>query len=47
MRDNASTVSFEQTLTVEGDRLSYSETTQLQIYGRDFAHTDASELDRV
>lgn len=46
MRDTASTMAFEHTLTVEGDRLTYAETTQLRIYGRDFAHTDTNELTR-
>ena len=46
MRDNATTTSFEHTLTVEGDKLIYAETTMLHIYGRDFEHTDANTLVR-
>ena len=46
MRDKASTVAFQQEIKVKGDRLSYSETTELEIYGRSFDHTDANELVR-
>ncbi|RLA38498.1 MAG: hypothetical protein DRR06_20710 [Gammaproteobacteria bacterium] len=46
MRDNAKTVAFTLRLTLEKDRLSYSETTTLDIYGRTFEHTDANELVR-
>jgi len=47
MRDNASTESFEHTLSVAGDRLKYSETTVVAIYGRTFDHVDANELVRT
>jgi hypothetical protein len=47
MRDNASTVAFRHRLTLEGDRLSYAETTTLQIYGRRFDHTDENDLIRA
>jgi len=46
MRDNARTLSFEHELRIEGDRLSYRETTRLEIYGRSFDHTDANDLVR-
>ncbi len=46
MRDNARTVSFEHEVVIGGDRLSYSETTVLHIYGRVFEHTDRNELER-
>lgn len=46
MRDKASTLGFSHELTVDGDRLSYSETTLLEIYGRTFEHTDRNELTR-
>ena len=46
MRDKARTVTFEHEITVKGDRLSYSETTGLEIYGRSFDHTDTNELVR-
>ena len=46
MRDNARTKAFEMTLTVDGDRMSYRESTLLDIYGREFDHVDTSELVR-
>ena len=46
MRDKACTVAFEHEIIVKGDRLSYSETTGLEIYGRSFDHTDTNELVR-
>ena len=46
MRDKARTVSFDHEITVTADRLSYSETTGLEIYGRSFEHTDTNELVR-
>ncbi len=46
MRDNASTLAFRHKITIDGDRLSYAETTSLEIYGRRFEHTDQSELVR-
>ena len=46
MRDNASTLAFRHKITIDGDRLSYAETTSLEIYGRRFEHTDRSELVR-
>ena len=46
MRDRASTLEFSHELTVVGDRLSYSETSLLDIYGRTFEHTDRNELTR-
>jgi hypothetical protein len=46
MREKARTIAFEQRLTLQGDTLSYFETTHLEIYGRSFAHTDENELTR-
>lgn len=46
MRDNARTKGFEMVLEVNGDTMSYSETTFLDIYGRAFDHTDSSVLTR-
>ena len=46
MRDNARTVEFRHTLCIEGDRLSYRETTIVEIYGKTFEHTDTNELVR-
>lgn len=47
MRDRASTREFRHTLTVREDRLSYRETTVIDIYGRRFDHTDENELGRT
>ena len=44
MRDNARTLEFRHELTVDGETLSYHETTVLDIYGRRFEHTDTNEL---
>ena len=44
MQQNARTTDFTQTVTVGAGRLSYSETTLLDIYGKPFEHTDQSEL---
>jgi hypothetical protein len=46
MRDRASTREFRHTLKLQGDRLTYQETTVLDIYGRSFDHTDENELVR-
>jgi hypothetical protein len=47
MRDNARTTAFRQELIVGNDRLSYSETTMVDIYGKTFEHTDQNDLVRV
>jgi hypothetical protein len=47
MRDNAKTLAFSHKITLEQDRLCYSETTTLDIYGRIFEHTDQNELLRA
>lgn len=47
MKDNAKTKAFEMTLKVKGDELSYVEIMSLFIYGKDFEHSDRSELKRV
>lgn len=46
MRDNASTIAFNRTITVSGDRLHYEETTVVDIYGKRFDHTDENDLVR-
>ena len=46
MRDNASTLAFEHRMVLAGDELRYAETTQLDIYGRKFEHTDENVLKR-
>jgi len=48
MSKKASTTSFNQTLTVEGDILSYQQTILVDIYGtKQFEHTDENTLRRV
>ncbi|WP_200821205.1 heme-binding beta-barrel domain-containing protein [Oceanicoccus sp. KOV_DT_Chl] len=47
MRDNAKTKGFKMQLSVNGDAMEYSQTTFLDIYGREFDHTDNSTLRRV
>ncbi len=46
MRDNARTTEFRHRITVGNDKLSYSETTIVEIYGKTFEHTDDNELRR-
>jgi hypothetical protein len=46
MRDQARTVEFRHQIQVDGDKLSYKETTVLEIYGKTFDHTDENELTR-
>ncbi|GAM62172.1 probable signal peptide protein [Vibrio ishigakensis] len=47
MKDNATTTDFSMTLKIEGDTLTYSQSTALNIYGKEFAHTDTSTLQRI
>ena len=48
MHKKARTKAFTHRLEVSGDRMSYSETTLLDIYGkRDYEHTDDNTLTRV
>ena len=47
MRDNARTVAFRHRLAVNGDTLTYDETTVVDIYGTRFDHTDANTLERA
>lgn len=44
MQDNARTTNFRHRIVVGNDKLSYSETTTLEIYGKVFEHTDQNEL---
>jgi hypothetical protein len=46
MRDNAQTTKFHHIINVHGDRLSYFETTTVDIYGKVFEHTDQNVLTR-
>ena len=47
MLEKAKTTAFHMTLKISGDQMVYEETTSLDIYGRQFAHTDANTLQRV
>jgi hypothetical protein len=46
LRDNAKTVKFLMRLEIGDGELVFSETTSLQIYGRDFEHTDDNVLQK-
>ncbi len=47
MLEKARTTAFHMEMKVEGDELSYNETTMLDIYGRVFEHKDRATLQRV
>jgi hypothetical protein len=47
MQAKARTTSFTQSVTVQADTLTYTETTMLDIYGKTFEHTDGNTLKRV
>lgn len=47
MLEKAKTTAFTITLKVAGDEMSYQQTTSLDIYGRQFEHTDGCSLIRV
>ncbi|OBT16936.1 hypothetical protein A9264_09400 [Vibrio sp. UCD-FRSSP16_10] len=47
MTANASTTDFSMNIKIDGDTLTYSQTTALDIYNSSFAHTDSSVLERV
>lgn len=46
MREKARTTEFRHQVLVGDDKLAYSETTMVDIYGKVFEHTDANELVR-
>ena len=47
LRDNALTTEFRQRFTIGAERLSYQQTTVVDIYGREsFEHTDENTLQR-
>lgn len=46
MSKEARTTEFRHKLTIDGDRLSYAETTVVEIYGKTFDHTDENTLVR-
>lgn len=47
LRAKARTTAFTHKITINGDSLSYTESTLLQIYGREYNHTDVNRLTRV
>lgn len=47
MQQNARTTAFNHRVTVNGDEMSYDETTVLEIYGKTFDHTDRNRLTRT
>lgn len=44
MKQKALTKAYRQELTIENGVMKYAETTMLDIYGREFEHTDKNEL---
>jgi hypothetical protein len=46
MQQKARTVSFEQQLTISNNKLNYQQTMMLEIYGKEFKHTDCNILTR-
>ncbi|MDQ6991682.1 MAG: heme-binding beta-barrel domain-containing protein [Mariprofundaceae bacterium] len=46
MQKNAHTTAFSQTMTIEGDSLTYQQTMMLDIYSKTFEHVDSSILVR-
>lgn len=46
MSEKARTLSFTHKIAVTGDSMNYSESTLLQIYGREYNHTDLNRLTR-
>ncbi|KAA3606235.1 MAG: DUF1794 domain-containing protein [Calditrichaeota bacterium] len=46
MEKNAKTTKFSHKISIANGKMSYSETTTLEIYGKVFEHTDANELTR-
>ena len=44
MKTKALTKNYKQVLTVENGKMTYAETTMLDIYGKEFEHTDKNEL---
>jgi len=47
MKENASTTGFSFTIEISDEILSYSQVTNLEIYGKPFAHSDSSKLKKV
>lgn len=47
LREKARTTAFTHKIVLNGDSLSYSESTMLAIYGREYNHTDVNRLTRA
>jgi len=47
MRKKASSLEFRQKITVGSGKMTYAQTTLVDIYGKVFEHTDNNELSRV
>lgn len=47
MANNASTKDFTMNIKIDGDKLTYTETVKLDIYGKPFSHSDSDTLIRV
>ena len=47
MRDNARTLEFHHTITLDADTLVYAQTTVVNIYGKRFEHTDQNTLSKA
>ncbi len=47
MSENATTQEFSMTMEIGDNTLSYAQTTKLNIYGKDFTHTDAAKLEKI
>ncbi len=47
MNKNATSQAYSMTLDIAADTLSYTQTTQLKIYGKDFSHTESATLEKV
>lgn len=47
MNTKATTTSFTMTINISPDMLTYSQTTGLKIYGKDFPHTDSATLKKL
>ena len=47
MSTNATTKNFNMTLDISNNTFTYSQTTELNIYGKPFAHTDSGTLKKI
>jgi len=47
MKKKARTVKYHLRISIQGDTLNYQQTMNLEIYGKEFEHTDTNALSRV